>query len=1575
MGEFANTYKQIIVENNMLKEQPVPDRATDSENYFQHRIKVRAAERKIARVRDCLCQAGLTLGQLSSALETVIGHDKTEEMINEIRKSSPYRNRMLDFLRSKHPELVQELGNNTRAFISSNANFTTTVSRWIEEGKLTPQERDSMFTETVIQDFYELSPADEMAFAEVLEQSLTQEQQERFLNAYNSEKDVNDYSKEEKTVGTYDERIGVLRANIPQDISSDPAKLEEYNNALDYASAHLNVMKPEVRSEVWAREQDCQSIEAGKNNIANSKIPEYEGGKFHNIYDESKAVMDIIVVEEDRVEDINTLINTPIEFSEKTKEGLRRIYAKMDEMNLMSYPFDPKGEDGNKVYALSKLSAEKTALENALNAGNPDDIIKAQKAYEKTVNDMNELYSIAKEYFNDNPVEFPGNMDSIRNVRLPFEFTGDIKTTAQINGAFITYTRLKQGQMNVEDYLNDPSGTLVRENMDKLKAVSFAEVSKNLSFEDSVGLLSDSGRFKYEYNKLDQAVPLISFGRQLGLPASLEGDAGLVEKNRIVYEALFGNLTKNIGSERSKFSVLSGKTNNGFKREQRTLTLQKLIVASDEERNVNAMIGSLPPTDHLGRVIGENFDHSEAIGRNPVDYTGMMDRAEKLLKIAFYTREGSEPVIDPGEVIEAIQKVYIDVLTRHPEDAESFGFRRMQEDLKNLPARVPSNVSDDIYEKIESLNKSFFNGKVFEADKNPAWKVAAYGKGFKTVNVFPAIADIIDDQAFKDEYQDRLMVINEAAQEYGEDPNNPQLIENPRYYNGEGMARMPFTKAENNVLKLANGIAGNDAIRAYESMIREMKRRLRRQASGYNDEKAKRRIEDSIYLLDADDVKTVTYYATTAFAYALETQKMDMVTMSGEGYTPDVVRKELGSFYDDQMDLAHYAVDELRVSVEHQEKLEKLQRSGKTWSDADEKEYADKIRNAHNNYLRSYDRLRQVTDPSLVNNPRQQNGGFDEIMDRTPDFTRGISGQAGWLRGELKALENGWSTDELAILGAIGNIEATIENRRRYASKARKEGLEDFAKDFSVIRDKYWNKHIENNADKKEVCDELMAFVEKHADCKFGLAFSSCYEILFRVSNEIKKEAAETEIEDAQLRWLKDHQPVEYLKILEQSGDIRKFVCAIADIHNRNELNLLSEEEKNKFENYYGSRILGLTPNGQPELGWDFVEKYHKELQSYLVEQSVYYYREVEKTAREIREGRHAYSEALGDLGKDHKASMEIAKLLVGYSSKADGIGAARQMLTRVEMTYDGKLNNGKEWSSADAKNKNADEYLKNSPDGLSQKKREEILNFAGTALQPVKQKYGVEVNAEGRLVITNKILMDQKALSNAEDAVNETVGYMSEAMKNKATALEKLERLKTLKEYKSGNSAEFTAMYEALEAITGINEYNTPDQIEKMFDDLDKASEAYYKAKREDSRFAGRHGNGLERVQMSEDLRTYAETALNSLLEKRTESVETGKALSAQVASKVAYSAALTEARQNAQHAANPAENVNVNANENVNADANHRKMNVGEVRNMLKEGKVEPKGRKSVGAPKEKPVLEKKDEQVVKPQRKSKA
>ncbi len=602
-------------------------------------------------------------------------------------------------------------------------------------------------------------------FAEALEKRMTAEQKKAVTDAMASYRDAQELPQEEKVTYPYQGRADELKAAIPADIAGNADMKAQYEHSLDFAAKHLTQVKEDVRVDLLSVDKDIQHMEnLADQHTKNVLRPQFENGKYDSIVVQDDDT-GIIKFGEGKEATFEEVINNGIQLSDKTKEGYRKIFAKMDEMGLHAYDYAANGEDGAKIYSFNKLVEDRKNLKAAMEEGDPSKIMSSQIVYEKTLSDYDELFKIAKEHFDQTPGLFPGNMDSIRNTGIPFEFAGDMKTAAQVNAVFQTFIQCKTSGLDPEEYLANPAGVLLKNAEAKLKPVSFKEVTKGLKLEDSLDLLAQVGEYEEIGDKVRTAVPEILFARQINTANNLEADPLLKERNNVVAHATANDvLGKAILAEQShKFGYFINRKDNPAGNHQMTQTLKNLMLASDEERNLNAIFADEPEKDLFGRKIGEGFNTAEHINRKPVDYAGIMDRTERIVKRSdqYGQFAGSVWFAKDNRVRQAAAELYLEVLTAHPEDADKPEYKKMQEELNKTYDAIANRASEETRERARAqkeaaaemlaennLNYSIrhdpaaYLGKL-EAEARRTGDYSKYAQGLVTVQMMDQ--DITDD--------------------------------------------------------------------------------------------------------------------------------------------------------------------------------------------------------------------------------------------------------------------------------------------------------------------------------------------------------------------------------------------------------------------------------------------------------------------------------------------------------------------------------------------------------------------------------------------------------------------------------------------------------------------------------------------------------------------------------------------------------------------------------------------------------------------------------------------------------------
>nr|MCR4947117.1 hypothetical protein [Lachnospiraceae bacterium] len=705
---FAAEYQKISQEYLTFINNPKPDAGSQPAEYVAYADAENAAKEKLSYARHILRDIGMPMTQLRQAMYNAYGQEKAEKLLVETEKSGL----LVDFLQTcvqEHPALWNGLSDAEKQLFSNrDAKATDIVKRLVQEGKLGSEEYESVFIRVVLQKYMGVNSEAEInqPFVNALSDTLTPEQAIKAKEALAAWKNPLEYPPEEQVTYPYTQKAEQLKSTIPEALQQDPEKLKQYQDALDFAAKHLTVVKSKVQAATFTHGKNVGSVEKSyTEHIANTKTPLYQNGKYYDMFlKKGNEGNRINILKQEKRQAHQELLQDKIHLSEKTRSGMERMIAKMEEMKLLDYGYDPKGEENNKIYGLNKLLAHKRELEKALDAGDPDRIIAAKAQYEQTHKDTEELYRIAKECFSQDQSLFPGNVDGSRNASLPWEFTGDIMTNSQVNSVFLIYMRLKLDGRTLEEYLENPTGGIVENTLEKVKPFTLAEVSKGKSLNDCLNLWIGAGAFKDTQSMLMLVAPLYGISRTLLGPSLLERDPEVRDGDIVYSEAMNDSLQKNMQTEINKIYYLRNQANNEAERLERQQSLENLILVADEDRNLNALMGGVPEMDIKGRIINPPFDTAKYVAEHPADYEGIINHAEIMLNKA---REYENGYLQADEVLEAAQAAFARVLAAHQADRGTPGFEKLEQAYLDIFEHMPANAAPERVERMRTARREY----------------------------------------------------------------------------------------------------------------------------------------------------------------------------------------------------------------------------------------------------------------------------------------------------------------------------------------------------------------------------------------------------------------------------------------------------------------------------------------------------------------------------------------------------------------------------------------------------------------------------------------------------------------------------------------------------------------------------------------------------------------------------------------------------------------------------------------------------------------------------------------------------
>ncbi len=633
-----------------------------------------------------------------------IGQKRAKEFVKNSVSTDAYKYGIKDFLTQKRPDLVQNLTKDQQKLLK------TDPLKFVKKrkGKLSAEEWKTMEKTAILYCCASFSMNEMLKMAEKIEQIVTPEDLKKIDKYMDEHKPFLSLKEDEIYSEPYRERTETLKSMMPDQIKNNPEKLQQYMHALDFAASHLTTPNKELLSHYQSKERSLfQGISHNHSKqVITNKKDTFQQGKYNDLYTiaDSKKGGSFHYIPTEKRNLYDDLRSEKFVSSPQTKDGYRRIFAKLDEMNVFELT-KSGGESGNKAYSFTKLLADKQKLKDALAKNEPDDIIEASAQFEKTWKDYEELYSICKETMGFDDNIFPGNMDSVRNEDVNFEFSGDLANAARLNTIFNTYIELKKNNISLDEYLENSSKALVDGAVNEYEPHSIKAHTQGKDFKQIVDFFYSVNDFKQLNIDSMLHMPNIAVQRSLDGLAYLEKDQKLYEQNTLRSNYLKEITLHVTGNESYKLNYLTRRVSTNHDRALRSQTIGNLLICEDKDRNMDCMFAEIPETDLYGNQIGDSFNAVQYLKDHPVNYRGIMERAE--IFEAGVNKYG-EDLFNKDDFLESKALTYLKVLENTPKNNDP-ARALMEQALYAIPGQLSKEFKPEwknaLVEKIEAYKK------------------------------------------------------------------------------------------------------------------------------------------------------------------------------------------------------------------------------------------------------------------------------------------------------------------------------------------------------------------------------------------------------------------------------------------------------------------------------------------------------------------------------------------------------------------------------------------------------------------------------------------------------------------------------------------------------------------------------------------------------------------------------------------------------------------------------------------------------------------------------------------------------
>lgn len=664
---------------------------------------------------------------------------------------------------------------------------------------------------------------------------------------------------------------------------------------------------------------------------------------------------------------------------------------------------------------------------------------------------------------------------------------------------------------------------------------------------------------------------------------------------------------------------------------------------------------------------------------------------------------------------------------------------------------------------------------------------------------------------------------------------------------------------------------------------REVSRNFAQEQSRRSDERTKRYYGDLAYISNPDNGN----YMQAAFNTPYVTSLMSMTrTLAKPNAASSAEQKmDLGvPLYEASYDLMHSAAEEVRVQYNRQ----RLEKQPGGWTQEKENTYLSELKAVHEQTIRNFDNFARFsgrTDGSIQKQFQENdlNQTAAKNLDHEKRYKDAVIGE---LRGEVRAINNGWASNELAVLGMVGAMEANLKVYGKFGKSQNADEIQAFQKDFAKLKEECFHTKPATAAAKMQIADKVKRFMDSHRQTELQREIMrpvTQMEGAFDKANSVITAAAEKEFRMAvNPEALKGEDPVAYLKDLQQkaerSGNFSVYAAEVADVFAG--MNKLPQEKQTALNNYWS----GL--EGKEGIDNEFVWNFSRAMAQNQVKAGAALEQAKQEMANEIRDGRETVDDALGDVKHIPEAARMIAGQKLENSEMARQFENAKKMSAKMDRLFAGMMDNYGEYLEHAEK-----EYANDPTDGLTSQEKEVYLNRSKEAPESL-QKYGVEQvkdPATGVYTVTQVPTKERvyNELKSISDAIGDGMNLRGNDYRSKLRELEHrsgglLTRLETLQgnrptgiyndrgqfvdaqtkrpiKRSDANSGAFMNMVDALKKVNELKVgTNSPLEINQALGDLDKAAEAYQR-KIDSQLFGGLSPNGRERVNLARELRQFA--------------------------------------------------------------------------------------------------------------------
>ena len=482
-----------------------------------------------------------------------------------------------------------------------------------------------------------------------------------------------EFTVEEISDPQYKKELDALKKNL----KGNEAEKKAAENILDEAGRNLRTRTEEVYK-YYSERETIGRLGTALGWNAERTMDQYKEGKYTNLTNEIKVADDKLrftVIPPEKGADALDFRDEKLAMPDETVEKVVAIAAKMKEYGMITGKSD--AEESTKVYGHHQLYNDYLNLEKAVKEGDIKKIEAANKDYKKHMDQMKEIYRMVKEAFPDETYA-PGNIDNIRNEKIPAELSVQFVTNSRVNGIFQSAEMAMRMGVDFKDFVKNSSKYVTAHYEKEIKERGFDSIIKD---EDSF-----LGAFNKLYEAGDKEVHHSSFimnsaggspdtcvGRAMDGFTLLESDKNRLLEYSHYKNALIKSTHALMDSEANYIKslyVLTNATPEELGGKDKAKEVKERLKASFlRGGKLTKYDIDVPQTTNSGILVGSTFGYNGTLSSKD-RYKNIINSYNKSLASVQKTR------MNGGAAL--VEEAMFDYLMAHPEDIGTTGFKALE---------------------------------------------------------------------------------------------------------------------------------------------------------------------------------------------------------------------------------------------------------------------------------------------------------------------------------------------------------------------------------------------------------------------------------------------------------------------------------------------------------------------------------------------------------------------------------------------------------------------------------------------------------------------------------------------------------------------------------------------------------------------------------------------------------------------------------------------------------------------------------------------------------------------------------